>query len=361
MKDDEEPTVNRRKNGGSNNKNNTNALLDLQNSLSNYSDGIDNKGDIEKNHNSNRDLVDDGSYNSDDDDDYDDYEEDYNNENENDETGGLLSSSSSNKSSKKSKKSNKMSFQIRNGNTIHEIVIPSQIKLIYDTCTRSRMSMSYFMKLGWVFLVLYVLVESMTRMHHHATKSNAFMSFKPAYVQQKENHMEDNNNSNENKMTTYYGEDDPRYSKMKQDYWQEKENPLTNPNLPANTKNTDASVPISTTSSVTQPQPQSQPQSQSQPQGHMISFANLPPHIENNLSDLLYPFDPQIDVPIFWHVPRAAGTTMKTIFGTCMGMVMASEQGIRDGHDQDTELQVIELEHPMGYFVNVDTTSIPGE
>lgn len=38
------------------------------------------------------------------------------------------------------------------------------------------------------------------------------------------------------------------------------------------------------------------------------------------------------ETPLFWHVPRAGGSTMKDIMGQCLGLVSASEVGVRDGH-----------------------------
>ena len=40
-----------------------------------------------------------------------------------------------------------------------------------------------------------------------------------------------------------------------------------------------------------------------------------------------------MDTPVFWHIPRSAGTTMKLIMSMCMGRVLACEQGA--GHQLD--------------------------
>jgi len=42
------------------------------------------------------------------------------------------------------------------------------------------------------------------------------------------------------------------------------------------------------------------------------------------------------DSPVFWHVPKSGGSTIKDIMGTCHRMTMASEAGISDGHGEDT-------------------------
>lgn len=42
------------------------------------------------------------------------------------------------------------------------------------------------------------------------------------------------------------------------------------------------------------------------------------------------------DTPVFWHVPKAGGSTVKDIMGTCHRMTMASEAGISEGHGDET-------------------------
>lgn len=64
------------------------------------------------------------------------------------------------------------------------------------------------------------------------------------------------------------------------------------------------------------------------------------------------------DTAFFFHVPRAGGSTIKDMLGKCMRLVQASEVGVRDGHDQDTALQVLTVQENK--YVNVDTTTIPG-
>merc|ERR1719162_1402869 len=41
------------------------------------------------------------------------------------------------------------------------------------------------------------------------------------------------------------------------------------------------------------------------------------------------------DVPMFFHIPKAGGSTVKDIIGTCHRFVMATETGITDGHADD--------------------------
>ncbi len=64
------------------------------------------------------------------------------------------------------------------------------------------------------------------------------------------------------------------------------------------------------------------------------------------------------DSNFFFHIPRSGGQTIKDIVGKCLRMTLASEVGVRDGHADDTVLQVIEYNEAK--YVNVDTTSIEG-
>jgi len=72
------------------------------------------------------------------------------------------------------------------------------------------------------------------------------------------------------------------------------------------------------------------------------------------------------DTPVFWHVPKAGGSTVKDIMGTCHRMTMASEAGIADGHGEDTTIAVVKIggdpekgQDPSP-FVNVDATTAAG-
>jgi len=73
----------------------------------------------------------------------------------------------------------------------------------------------------------------------------------------------------------------------------------------------------------------------------------------------------ETDSPVFWHIPKAGGSTVKDIMGTCHRFTMASEYGIVEGHDQDTEISVVRpggvpVDQDPSPFVNVDPTTIPG-
>lgn len=42
------------------------------------------------------------------------------------------------------------------------------------------------------------------------------------------------------------------------------------------------------------------------------------------------------DSPVFWHIPKAGGSTFKDIMGSCYRFILASEAGILEGHANDT-------------------------
>jgi hypothetical protein len=62
--------------------------------------------------------------------------------------------------------------------------------------------------------------------------------------------------------------------------------------------------------------------------------------------------------PFFFHVPRSGGQTVKDIVGLCLSKVQASEVGIRNGHQTDTQLQIVVIDNAK--YINVDTTSKEG-
>ena len=64
------------------------------------------------------------------------------------------------------------------------------------------------------------------------------------------------------------------------------------------------------------------------------------------------------DTAFFFQVPRAGSSTMKDIMGKCLNLVQSSEVGVRDGHDKDPRLEVLEVQENR--YVNVDTTQVPG-
>jgi len=70
------------------------------------------------------------------------------------------------------------------------------------------------------------------------------------------------------------------------------------------------------------------------------------------------PFDVDIDVPFFWHIPRTGGTTTNDVLGACLELSLAANSGGKN-HESDQELKVMELGSKQIKYVNVDTSS-PG-
>ena len=84
-----------------------------------------------------------------------------------------------------------------------------------------------------------------------------------------------------------------------------------------------------------------------------------------NFKDSWEPWEPS-DIPVFFHIPKAGGSSVKDNIGSCHRFTMATEFGVTDGHDQDTEIAVVyPVSGPPGSgdrspFVNVDTTTVAG-
>mmetsp|Transcript_2323 Transcript_2323/g.3021 ORF Transcript_2323/g.3021 Transcript_2323/m.3021 type:complete len:474 (+) Transcript_2323:40-1461(+) len=96
----------------------------------------------------------------------------------------------------------------------------------------------------------------------------------------------------------------------------------------------------------------------------LMSFPGTPPpmvtmpkHINAHVANV-YDASKASDVPLFWHIPRSGGGTVKDIMGFCLGLVQASDVGGKDGHIKDQSLEVNQLS--TGRYVNVDTYSYPG-
>ena len=78
----------------------------------------------------------------------------------------------------------------------------------------------------------------------------------------------------------------------------------------------------------------------------------------NGYAELVTPYNPQYDLPVFWHVPKSGGTTLQDLLMHCVGMVGANEIG--GTYAKDTPpLEVIHLENGNRY-VNVDMASPNG-
>ena len=66
--------------------------------------------------------------------------------------------------------------------------------------------------------------------------------------------------------------------------------------------------------------------------GHAPEGTVIPPDVDTAYRDVEENLG-MMDTPIYWHVPRSGGTTMKLIMSMCMGRVVACEQGA--GHQLD--------------------------
>jgi len=64
--------------------------------------------------------------------------------------------------------------------------------------------------------------------------------------------------------------------------------------------------------------------------------------------------------PVFWHIHKSGGTTLKNFASVCLNLTLASEVGIREGHINDQELKTVQFGLDGPLFVNVDTTTEEG-
>mmetsp|Transcript_9229 Transcript_9229/g.19204 ORF Transcript_9229/g.19204 Transcript_9229/m.19204 type:complete len:1272 (+) Transcript_9229:90-3905(+) len=63
------------------------------------------------------------------------------------------------------------------------------------------------------------------------------------------------------------------------------------------------------------------------------------------------------DIPVFWRIPRSAGSTVEAIMTYCFGMTLASALGA--GHDSDESLGTVTV-GAGGQYVNVDVSNPAG-
>jgi hypothetical protein len=95
----------------------------------------------------------------------------------------------------------------------------------------------------------------------------------------------------------------------------------------------------------------------------VVPTVQLPPAVETNLTDIWEPYDrngsSRKDTPIFWHILKSGGTTVKDYSSDCLNLVLSNEQGIQFGHDADTVIQVMQVPSERR-FINVDSTTRPG-
>ena len=75
-------------------------------------------------------------------------------------------------------------------------------------------------------------------------------------------------------------------------------------------------------------------------------------------AEMAEPFDPDRDLPVFWHVPKSGGTTLQDLLVHCLGMVAANEVGAAYASDAGP-LEVVTLENG-NRVVNVDMSNPAG-
>mmetsp|Transcript_15528 Transcript_15528/g.22705 ORF Transcript_15528/g.22705 Transcript_15528/m.22705 type:complete len:350 (-) Transcript_15528:208-1257(-) len=87
--------------------------------------------------------------------------------------------------------------------------------------------------------------------------------------------------------------------------------------------------------------------------------------LASNTGSVMEPLK-ESDTPVYWHIPKSSGTSMKRYYG-CMGLTAASETGIIDGHDKDETIQVWQRENEKfnkkisgPKLVNVDASTTKG-
>lgn len=85
----------------------------------------------------------------------------------------------------------------------------------------------------------------------------------------------------------------------------------------------------------------------------------------NNFKDTWDQYE-STDIPMFWHIPKAGGSSIKDAMGGCHRFVQATEFGVTDGHIEDTEVAIVFPAIPgvadtdRSPFVNIDSTTVAG-
>ena len=79
------------------------------------------------------------------------------------------------------------------------------------------------------------------------------------------------------------------------------------------------------------------------------------------LANIAYVTEPirENDVPIFWHISRAGGSTLKHVMGQCLGMVISSDYGSKMNLLAEDHLRIVTADHG-GKYVNCDTSTVAG-
>ena len=225
------------------------------------------------------------------------------------------------------------SFQIKSRNATYNISFPSfeTIKYLIQTTDYTPVY-----KICWIMISLYVMTETMRRFDNH---TGAFSGKTAA----ERVHINPHAGEHIHAVTSYGGEQPINgvqapgltVSAPQTSSFQQVQDSLQNLDQNQNFQQNESQTMMASNSQPTM-------QSNSINTGdyetilkNQSPFATLPPMLQENLSDLTTPMSLK-ETPMFWHIPRSGGTTIKTLLGTCLQQVVASEVGVMDGHDKDT-------------------------
>ena len=75
----------------------------------------------------------------------------------------------------------------------------------------------------------------------------------------------------------------------------------------------------------------------------------IPHNIDLMFQDITTPRQVN-DIPVFWHILKSGGTSMKDLFGQCMAKVEAAEAGIMYGHINDTVIEKVSFGSGIEYI-----------
>ncbi len=75
----------------------------------------------------------------------------------------------------------------------------------------------------------------------------------------------------------------------------------------------------------------------------------IPQNIDMMFQDITTPRQVN-DIPVFWHILKSGGTSMKDLFGQCMAKVEAAEAGIMYGHINDTVIEKVSFGSGIEYI-----------
>lgn len=90
---------------------------------------------------------------------------------------------------------------------------------------------------------------------------------------------------------------------------------------------------------------------------HPPTVVRMSPMLEHNLANTGMPWR-RSHVPLFWHIPRSAGTCMDELVSSCLNLIQAKSAATQ--HQQDQVLEVFTNIHNGARYVNVNTMRMPG-